>query len=418
LSLSAPVRAVTPGILPPLARSVLGVVRDQELSFLAAAIAYYAFVSVVPLFLLAFAVATAVAGQAFADQVVAFLGAFLTPEASTLLEAALVDSTGRGGVTVLGLVVLLWSSLRLFRGLDVAFARVYGSDGPVSLLSQVRDALLVLAAAGVTLGVAVLGTALALARVPGVELFGPLVAGLCLAAVLFPLYYVFPDCPVGAREALPGTLLAAGGWTGLGTVFGFYAERAVSFQVYGAVGGILLALTWFYVGGLVVLLGGALNAALAGRGDRQLQQEGPRGATRPMTEPEGTPEDGVATVEPEAVDYEDLAELRSELERFEEEIEDRTVHRDELETELKQYVRRRTRRGRARGWGPYLVLLYGTAMTLGAFYFLSGVWAVLAMVVVWLSTLGLYALMVVVGATVAAAGMPGRVLGRLRDFRS
>jgi Flp pilus assembly protein TadB len=137
-----------------------------------------------------------------------------------------------------------------------------------------------------------------------------------------------------------------------------------------------------------------------------------------MTEPEGTPDDGVATVEPETVDYEDLAQLRSELERFEEEIEDRTVHRDELEAELRQYVRRRTRRGHARGWGPYLVLLYGTVMTLGAFYFLSGGWAVLAMLVVWLSTLGLYALMVVVGATVAAAGLPGRLLGRLREFRS
>ncbi|MEF8784028.1 MAG: ribonuclease BN [Haloarculaceae archaeon] len=135
-----------------------------------------------------------------------------------------------------------------------------------------------------------------------------------------------------------------------------------------------------------------------------------------MSEPEGG--EDVATVEPESVDYEDLAELRSELERFEEEIEDRTVHRDDLKAELKGYVRGRTRRGHAHGWGPYLVLLYGTVMTLGAFYFLSGVWAILAMLVVWLSTLGLYALMVIVGVTVAALGLPGKALDRLRDFRS
>jgi membrane protein len=41
-----------------LVRSVVGVVRDQHLPFLAAAIAYYAFVSLVPLVLLALAVAT------------------------------------------------------------------------------------------------------------------------------------------------------------------------------------------------------------------------------------------------------------------------------------------------------------------------------------------------------------------------
>jgi Flp pilus assembly protein TadB len=119
----------------------------------------------------------------------------------------------------------------------------------------------------------------------------------------------------------------------------------------------------------------------------------------------------------ERVDYEDIAELRRELDRFEEEIDDRTVHRDELESDLKRYVRRRQRRGKARGWGPYLVLLYGTLMTLGAFYFLNGVWAVLAMVVIWLSTLGLYTLMVLVGVTFTVAGLPGRLRDAVSDFR-
>jgi hypothetical protein len=56
-------------------------------------------------------------------------------------------------------------------------------------------------------------------------------------------------------------------------------------------------------------------------------------------------------------------------------------------------------------------------MTLGAFYFLNGVWAVLAMVVIWLSTLGLYTLMVLVGVTFTVAGLPGRLRDTVRDFR-
>ena len=115
---------------------------------------------------------------------------------------------------------------------------------------------------------------------------------------------------------------------------------------------------------------------------------------------------------------EELDALRDRIDEFESEIDDRTVHREEIESDLKRYVRRRVRRGKARGWGPYLVLLYGTVMTLGAFYFLSGIWAILAMLVVWLSTLGLYALMVVVGVTVTALGVPGKAIDRLRDFRS
>ena len=92
--------------------------------------------------------------------------------------------------------------------------------------------------------------------------------------------------------------------------------------------------------------------------------------------------DDVEPMDVETADPEEVERLRRRVEAFEESIEERTVHRDEVEGDLKRYVRRKLRRGHARGWGPYLVLLYGTLMTLGAFYFLHGVWAILAMLVV------------------------------------
>jgi len=77
------------------------------------------------------------------------------------------------------------------------------------------------------------------------------------------------------------------------------------------------------------------------------------------------------------------------------------------------------RRGHARGWGPYLVLLYGTAMTLGAFYYLQSDWvAILAMLIIFLSTLGLYVIFVVVGVGLNLAGGPGRILDFVRDRRN
>jgi len=115
--------------------------------------------------------------------------------------------------------------------------------------------------------------------------------------------------------------------------------------------------------------------------------------------------------------YEELRALRADLDGFEDDVEARTVKRAMVESELKRYVRWRQRRGHARGWGPYLVLLYGTAMNLGAFYFLDGVWAILAMVVLWLSTLGLYALMVLVSVGVYVLSVPGRARDRLRARR-
>lgn len=114
----------------------------------------------------------------------------------------------------------------------------------------------------------------------------------------------------------------------------------------------------------------------------------------------------------------DVGELGREVEQLREELDEKTVSRSSLESELKAYVRNRQREGKATGWGPYLVLLYGTVMTLGAFYWLQGGWAILAMIVVWLSTLGLYVQLVIFGLGLQAASVPGRLLDTLRQFRS
>jgi len=113
----------------------------------------------------------------------------------------------------------------------------------------------------------------------------------------------------------------------------------------------------------------------------------------------------------------DVEALREEFEAFEADIEDRTVHRSAVESDLRQYIHRQLRQGHARGWGPYLVLLYGTVMTLGAFYYLKGGWAILAMIVIWLSTLGLYVLMVLTGVAIGLVSGPHRLLDAVRDWR-
>ena len=115
---------------------------------------------------------------------------------------------------------------------------------------------------------------------------------------------------------------------------------------------------------------------------------------------------------------EEVAAIRRDVEAIKEDLETRTVPRSEVESDLRRYVRRRLRRGHARGWGPYLVLLYGTVMTLGAFYYLGGVWAVAAMLVIWLSTLGLYVFMAVVGTVLGVGSAPGRLIETIRDWRS
>jgi membrane protein len=402
-----------------LARTVVREVQARDTTLLAASIAYYAFVSLLPLLVLTAVVATVLGGPSLRSTVLDLVGQYLLPVGQGVVGEALANTTGRGGITVVGLAVLLWGAIKLFRGIDTAFARIYGTESR-GFLGSVRIGVTVLAAVGVGAfgGIALVG-AVAVVRTP-IALLAPVLFFGVLVAALFPVYYLTPVADLSPREALPGTLLCAAGWTGFGTAFALYAAAATTsgqFALYGVLGAILLLVTWFYLAGLVLLVGAVLNAVRTDRiaaRDRQVQHPPDRDdMTTAMT--------GDDTEPSPAPDIEDLADrldaVRADLDDFEADVEERTVDRPELEAELKAYVRRRMRRGHARGWGPYLVLLYGTIMTLGAFYLLSDLIALVAMIVIFLSTLGLYVLFVLAGVGLSLLRKPGRALDAIRRFR-
>lgn len=454
-----------------LAQDVATVVREQQVAFLAAAVAYYALVSLLPALLLALVVSTTFFGEQMATAILLLAGEFVTPIGREAIMEAIAGAAGRAGATLAGIVVLLWSTLKLFRALDVAFMRVYGAEESIGIADQLLDAVIVAGSVGGGAALmVVIGTTVAALNLPGVfGLTSVLVLPAVLLVVFFPLYYLLPYPEVGVREALPGTAIAAGGWSLLQAGFQLYASVAGGFQLYGLIGGFLLLVTWLYFAAIVLLIGAAVNAVLSGdafregdgvspspsRGitrlkatlgrsesrdrearppsDRQLQHSPVRERAR-MADDDREEGESTATSENTASDARtdgsrpagapdvaamqaELEELRAELETFERDVEERTVEKPQLEEELKQYVRSRLRRGHARGWGPYLVLLYGVVLTLGAFYYLSGGWAIAAMIVLALSTLGLYVLFLLVGVGLNAASLPSKTIDYIRDRR-
>lgn len=245
----------------------------ERVTFLAASIAYYAFVSFVPLLILALTVGTLVGGEGLAALLVDAVDDLLTPSGQELLREALAGGAGQGGVTAASFVVILWSGLRVFRGLDVAFAQVYDTDAGEGFVDSMVNAVTVLVAVGFGF-VAVVIAGLVPFVVPGVPHAGTLSTALMFASlvlVFFPFYYVFPGVDVSAREALPGALVAAVGWALLGALFRIYAASAGAYAVYGVLGGVVLLVTWLYFGAIVVLVGAVLNAVLEGRKLSRLQ---------------------------------------------------------------------------------------------------------------------------------------------------
>ena len=248
-------------------RQLIAVIRADNISFLAAAIAFYAVMSIFPLVLLAVVIGSWFGGEAFASLVVTVVEDFLTPQTESLVQETIVDGPGRSGAGLVGFLVLGWSGLKVFRALAVAFSVVHADGGATGFLETVLQAFIVLLAMGCGFFVMFVVNSIVHVFVPAGVLprLTPIVVFLLLVMLFFPVYLIFPTERPPLRAVIPGAVIAAGGWTILGELFGIYAANATTFALFGVIGGFLLLLTWFYFGAMVLLVGAEVNALLQRR---------------------------------------------------------------------------------------------------------------------------------------------------------
>ena len=90
----------------------------------------------------------------------------------------------------------------------------------------------------------------------------PVVFGLVAFAVAI-IYYYAPDAKQEWIWITPGSVLATLLWIVISLGFKFYVQHFASYTAtYGAIGGVIVLLLWFYVSGLAVLVGAELNAVI------------------------------------------------------------------------------------------------------------------------------------------------------------
>ena len=83
------------------------------------------------------------------------------------------------------------------------------------------------------------------------------------------------------RWVTPGSLLAAGLWLLTSLAFSFYVSNFGAYDAYyGALGGVVVALLWFYITAYAVILGAELDAEL----ELQTRRDTTAGQARPMGE--------------------------------------------------------------------------------------------------------------------------------------
>lgn len=181
----------------------------------------------------------------------------------------LFDQPNRGLVTF-GILVALWAMSRGFAALVRAFDRAYDLDEHRSFVN-VRVHAIVLAvgtvlAATASLMLFTLAPLWDVLRLP----LGVTILALWTATV----FHIGPDHHTPWRYDVPGAVLSTIAWLALGSGFRLYISfSATGNDVLGAIGGLLIGLTFIWLAFLFLLVGAELNALLAQRAGLSQQGE-------------------------------------------------------------------------------------------------------------------------------------------------
>jgi membrane protein len=232
---------------------------DQQIRYPAAALAYYAFVSFVPLLTMLFAV---LGDRAFA-QFERMTPQFLTPEAQELVQQSLSTASGRLTAGVLAVLVLGWSSMNIVGDVRTVVERVEGI-GDRSPRARLRDGVVVLWSLGAAM-VVIAATSVLFQSAPDgliVSTIGFLSLWLALSIVFVPLYFVPSIRMTTLRDAVPGAAIAGFGWAVIHSGVLFYASNAGQYAVYGVLSGVIIILTSLYLAAAVLFTGIIINVVV------------------------------------------------------------------------------------------------------------------------------------------------------------
>lgn len=87
-----------------------------------------------------------------------------------------------------------------------------------------------------------------------------------ISIVFVTIYWLVPNVKLRWKSVLPGALFATFGWICTTLLFTFYVENFESYSnTYGSIGTIIILMMWLYFSGIILMLGGQLNAVMLER---------------------------------------------------------------------------------------------------------------------------------------------------------
>ncbi len=245
-------------------------VRDfsrHHLNNFAASFAYYAFVSIFPLMLVALAVMGFVFGGRPDLQARAINSLFANLPKFAAAFQDILDTviTNRVSLGLVGIVGLLWSGTGFTRSLDAGFSVIWRSQPSRFWVRRLRGLAVILTIVLVgVLGFLVNGLVPLFSSLTVLRVILQIILALAVNwALLMAVYVIVPRRRIHFREVMVGALVAAVLWYGTQTALQFYiGTLSKSNEIYGILGTALSLLLWLYTGGYIIFFGGELNRSL------------------------------------------------------------------------------------------------------------------------------------------------------------
>jgi membrane protein len=266
-------RAETPGEATRPAHAVSAVARryfGARGPHLAAMLAYYALLSLLPFVFLAASLVSSIGRPEETSALLRDLSHVL-PGASARDLAELVRSLGSNAAEIglIGGVALLWSSLGFLSALESGLNVLYGLPNRGFLHQKlVVLGLLGTGLIGLLLGLTiVVTTQTALSQItPGLSHLaawriggGLAISSLTTFLFLLLVYRTLPNTELTTRQVLPGALIATALLQLTFESLPLYVRSVEGLPTLKAFGGAAVLLVWLYLMGNVVLIGGAIT---------------------------------------------------------------------------------------------------------------------------------------------------------------
>ena len=262
-----------------LAQRLWTVSQKDEILGRAAQLAYYFLLALFPALLFLTALLGLLPLEQVLPELMTYLRTVLPADALSLLQKYLDNVvTGSGGdILSLGLLGALWASssgvTAIMESLNVVYdaeeSRPYWKVRLIAALLTIGLAAFIIVSITLVLYGAHIGEWIAdMVGLGWLFLLGwnvlqwPVAVTLMLLALAI-IYAVCPNVEHDWRWVTPGSVFAVALWMGLSLGFKAYVDHFGNYNAaYGSIAGVIVLMLWLYLTGVVILLGGEINAQI------------------------------------------------------------------------------------------------------------------------------------------------------------